>query len=126
MDPNELLKLLNLNAKPDPSAEGPSAITSSESAPNNSVNSSTNATALEVDEWGLRRGRDRLLGGRRGSYSQGRDQIECSAQVVHHLFDLSGSRPFHWRAPPMAGLLKRRQFPIIRGLYRPHSTGLPK
>jgi uncharacterized protein with von Willebrand factor type A (vWA) domain len=54
MDPNELLKLLNLNAK---SPDSSSPLTTSESA-SASPAQSTNPTALEVDEWGLRRGRD--------------------------------------------------------------------
>jgi uncharacterized protein with von Willebrand factor type A (vWA) domain len=54
MDPNELLKLLNLNAKPPDSASPP---TTSE-PPSAHPAQSTNPTALEVDEWGLRRGRD--------------------------------------------------------------------
>lgn len=54
MDPNELLKLLNLNAKPPDST---SPLTSTEqAAPDTSEPASP--TALEVDEWGLRRGRD--------------------------------------------------------------------
>jgi hypothetical protein len=57
MDPNELLKLLNLNAKSDRPPEGPSPLTSSEPTPYNAAGS-TSPTALEVDEWGLRRGRD--------------------------------------------------------------------
>lgn len=53
MDPNELLKLLDLQAKPPPAGApvGPSALTGPPAA-------STNPTALDVDAWGLRRGRD--------------------------------------------------------------------
>jgi uncharacterized protein with von Willebrand factor type A (vWA) domain len=55
MDPNELLKLLNLNAAPPPEGSPPPAPSETASAP---PARSTNPTALEVDEWGLRRGRD--------------------------------------------------------------------
>lgn len=57
MDPNELLKLLNLNAKPTPTSDNTSPITSTE-APAPDSTESASPTALEVDEWGLRRGRD--------------------------------------------------------------------
>ena len=57
MDPIELLKLLNLNAKPAPPPEGPSPLATPDSASSHPPGS-TNPTALEVDEWGLRRGRD--------------------------------------------------------------------
>jgi uncharacterized protein with von Willebrand factor type A (vWA) domain len=57
MDPNELLKLLNLNARPAPAPDTLSPITSAETTPHHGTGS-TNPTALEVDEWGLRRGRD--------------------------------------------------------------------
>ncbi len=55
MDPNELLKLLDLKAKPPPAdtPSGPAA------APD-SLAVSESPTALEVDAWGLRRGRDLL------------------------------------------------------------------
>src|SRR4051794_25047841 len=57
MDPNELLKLLNLNAKPAPTSDSTSPTTSTETpAPENAE--TVSQTALEVDEWGLRRGRD--------------------------------------------------------------------
>jgi uncharacterized protein with von Willebrand factor type A (vWA) domain len=53
MDPNELLKLLDLKAKPPP-AGAPASTVSSPDPP--AVSKSP--TALKVDEWGLRRGRD--------------------------------------------------------------------
>ncbi len=54
MDPNELLKLLDLKAKPPPAGASatPTSTTPSDATPESSP------TALEVDEWGLRRGRD--------------------------------------------------------------------
>lgn len=55
MDQNELLKLLDLNAKPPPDTSSP--LTASEPTAAHPARS-TNPTALEVDEWGLRRGRD--------------------------------------------------------------------
>ena len=55
MDPNELLKLLDLKAKPPPDASSPLAA-SERTSPH--PPGSANPTALEVDEWGLRRGRD--------------------------------------------------------------------
>jgi uncharacterized protein with von Willebrand factor type A (vWA) domain len=57
MDPNELLKLLNLNAKPTPPPESSLPLATSETSSPHPTGS-TNPTALEVDEWGLRRGRD--------------------------------------------------------------------
>jgi len=54
MDSNELLKLLNLNAKP-PERSSSLAASEPDSHP---PAGSTNPTALAVDEWGLRRGRD--------------------------------------------------------------------
>ena len=57
MDPNELLKLLNLNARPTPPPESSSPLPSSDTTSPHPTGS-TNPTALEVDEWGLRRGRD--------------------------------------------------------------------
>ena len=53
MDQHDLLKLLDLNAKPPPSAVV-TTIAAAESTPS----AATNPTALRVDEWGLRRGRD--------------------------------------------------------------------
>ena len=54
MDPNELLKLLDLKAKPPPAgAPATAASTTPSDAP-----AASSPTALEVDEWGLRRGRD--------------------------------------------------------------------
>ena len=52
MDPHELLKLLDLNAKPPPAEE------SANSTQESQASASSNPTALAVDEWGLRRGRD--------------------------------------------------------------------
>ena len=57
MDPNELLKLLNLNAKPTRPPDATSPIAPAGFTPHDAPGS-TNPTALEVDEWGLRRGRD--------------------------------------------------------------------
>src|SRR5206468_12335616 len=54
MDPNDLLKLLDLDGKEAPS----SVVPLSDVAPVPARPSSTNPTALEVDAWGLRRGRD--------------------------------------------------------------------
>jgi uncharacterized protein with von Willebrand factor type A (vWA) domain len=55
MDPNELLKLLDLKAKPPP-VDTPSVPSASADSPKESKS----PTALEVDAWGLRRGRDLL------------------------------------------------------------------
>ena len=55
MDPNELLKLLDLKAKPPPDASSPLAA-SERTSPY--PPGSANPTALDVDAWGLRRGRD--------------------------------------------------------------------
>jgi uncharacterized protein with von Willebrand factor type A (vWA) domain len=55
MDPNELLKLLDLKAKP-PLADAPAVAASGTSA--EAAQTAAGPTALEVDEWGLRRGRD--------------------------------------------------------------------
>jgi len=57
MNPTELLKMLDLNARPArPSDETP-PLTIPEPATTPSTEASS-STALEVDEWGLRRGRD--------------------------------------------------------------------
>ncbi len=57
MDPNELLKLLDLRAKPARPPDGRAPVLSStETIPN--AGPSASQTALAVDEWGLRRGRD--------------------------------------------------------------------
>ena len=54
MDPNELLKLLDLKAQPPPARN-----TDDGAAPNPGTQpTAASPTALEVDEWGLRRGRD--------------------------------------------------------------------
>ncbi|MBY0395364.1 MAG: hypothetical protein K2X91_02695, partial [Thermoleophilia bacterium] len=53
MDPNELLRLLDLTAQPPPVA---APIGTSATAPDSPAAASP--TALEVDAWGLRRGRD--------------------------------------------------------------------
>ena len=55
MDPNELLKLLDLKAKPPPT-DAPAGPAASPGPPA----ASKCLTALEVDAWGLRRGRDLL------------------------------------------------------------------
>src|SRR6476469_5193405 len=52
MQPNDLLKLLDLSAKPPPAEEGATPAGESRGQ------MSDNPTALAVDEWGLRRGRD--------------------------------------------------------------------
>ena len=56
MDPNELLKLLDLSAKPRPPDVGTPVISSIGVTPNTAPGASP--TALAVDAWGLRRGRD--------------------------------------------------------------------
>jgi len=56
MDPNDLLKLLDLNGKPRPQDKS-LMITSSEAPPPESTEAKS-LTALVLDEWGLRRGRD--------------------------------------------------------------------
>ncbi len=57
MDPKELLKLLDLNEKPArlPDASLPTSVVDETQAETRAPKS---PTALEVDEWGLRRGRD--------------------------------------------------------------------
>src|SRR5437870_11280015 len=57
MDPNELLKLLDLKAKPPPAPDSPSPVTPAGATPPAPAESAS-PTALQVDEWGLRRGRD--------------------------------------------------------------------
>jgi len=57
MDPNELLKMLDLNGKPARPPNTCSTITSSKATQPESTEPKS-PTALEVDEWGLRRGRD--------------------------------------------------------------------
>ncbi len=57
MNPNELLKMLDLNGKAARPPDKAPAITTAE-AHEVETTASTNPTALEVDEWGLRRGRD--------------------------------------------------------------------
>ena len=52
MDPSDLLKLLDLSAKPPPPDESVIEL------PDQPAPAATNPTALFVDEWGLRRGRD--------------------------------------------------------------------
>lgn len=56
MDPKELLKLLDLSAKPTNPPDGPTAAVATENAPRRTP--SANPTALVLDEWALRRGRD--------------------------------------------------------------------
>ena len=53
MDQHDLLKLLDLNAKPSPAAEVMAIV-----GPGTDPPAAKNPTALLVDEWGLRRGRD--------------------------------------------------------------------
>ncbi len=57
MDPNELLKMLDLNGKPARPPNPASPITPVD-ARQPDCTPSRSLTALEVDEWGLRRGRD--------------------------------------------------------------------
>src|SRR5947209_2952407 len=54
MDPKDLLKLLDLGGKEDAPSSTEPVIMTAESFPQPSAS----PTALEVDEWGLRRGRD--------------------------------------------------------------------
>ena len=56
MDPNELLKLLDLGAKPARPPDAPAPVASAGSPPDIGLGASP--TALSVDAWGLRRGRD--------------------------------------------------------------------
>ncbi len=56
MDPNELLKLLDLSAKPARPPDGTSVISSATGTATTALGASP--TALALDEWGLRRGRD--------------------------------------------------------------------
>ena len=55
MGSDELLKLLDLGARPAPPPDGASPL-----APDTASPEAAGPTALEVDEWGLRRGRDLL------------------------------------------------------------------
>ncbi|MBA4192840.1 MAG: hypothetical protein C0467_33175, partial [Planctomycetaceae bacterium] len=57
MDPNDLLKMLDLNGKPPRPPDKSLSITSHEAVPHESTEAKS-PTALVVDEWGLRRGRD--------------------------------------------------------------------
>lgn len=57
MNPSELLKMLDLNAKPARPPDTSLPITSLEQSPPEAPEVKS-PTALEVDEWGLRRGRD--------------------------------------------------------------------
>jgi uncharacterized protein with von Willebrand factor type A (vWA) domain len=59
MDPNELLKLLDLKAPPSRSSDAalPAITATSETSPPEQPET-VSPTALEIDEWGLRRGRD--------------------------------------------------------------------
>ena len=57
MDPNELLKLLDLSAKPARQPDGSAPVVLS-TAPIPGALPSASPTALFADEWGLRRGRD--------------------------------------------------------------------
>src|SRR4051812_20678310 len=56
MDPNELLKLLDLGAKPARAPDGVAPATVADTTTDTEEVKS--ATALALDEWGLRRGRD--------------------------------------------------------------------
>ncbi|MFO0825304.1 MAG: hypothetical protein U0792_19645 [Gemmataceae bacterium] len=57
MDPHDLLKMLDLNGKParPPDTSIPLEVVASATSP---ATKDTSPTALELDEWGLRRGRD--------------------------------------------------------------------
>ena len=57
MDPNELLKLLDLSAKPTPPPDGVGAAAMTDTTPNDTEEPKS-PTALALDEWALRRGRD--------------------------------------------------------------------
>jgi uncharacterized protein with von Willebrand factor type A (vWA) domain len=57
MDPNELLKMLDLKAKSTPPDKAVTLATNTTTTPAESVS----PTALEIDEWGLRRGRDLVV-----------------------------------------------------------------
>ena len=57
MDPSELLKMLDLNAKPARPLDKSLPITPLEALPTESTETKS-PTALVIDEWGLRRGRD--------------------------------------------------------------------
>ncbi len=58
MDPNELLKMLDLGAKPPRPPDG--STPSHPAAPDTPPPPDASPTALDVDEWALRRGRDLL------------------------------------------------------------------
>src|SRR5438093_76284 len=60
MDPNELLKMLDLNAKPARPPDMSLPTTSLEASPPESSEMKS-PTALVIDEWGLRRGRDLVV-----------------------------------------------------------------
>jgi uncharacterized protein with von Willebrand factor type A (vWA) domain len=57
MDPSELLKLLDLSAKPPPTS-GPAGAPAAPVPGDGAPAAAASATALVLDEWGLRRGRD--------------------------------------------------------------------
>jgi len=57
MDPNELLKMLDLNGKPARPSDTSLPVTTVEPA-SVPAGEDTSPTALAIDEWGLRRGRD--------------------------------------------------------------------
>jgi uncharacterized protein with von Willebrand factor type A (vWA) domain len=57
VDPDELLKLLDLSAKPARSPDGAPSSTADDETSRETVESKS-PTALQIDEWGLRRGRD--------------------------------------------------------------------
>ena len=66
MDPNELLKLLDLSAKLARPPDTPAPRAGADAPPPGSAGPKS-PTALEIDAWGLRRGRDLVAesGGRR-------------------------------------------------------------
>ncbi len=57
MDPTELLKLLDLSAKPARPPDGESSTAAADTTDPDAAGAKS-LTALEIDEWGLRRGRD--------------------------------------------------------------------
>jgi uncharacterized protein with von Willebrand factor type A (vWA) domain len=84
MDPNELLKLLDLNARP-PSLSPP--LLSTTPTPATPLAASASPTALVLDEWGLRRGRDLVAGSERLKRS-GTDEF-AAADFFASAFDPS-------------------------------------
>ena len=109
MDPHDLLKLLDLNAKPPPSAVV-TTIAAAESTPS----AATNPTALRVDEWGLRRGRDLVAESER-LRKAGTDEF-AAADFFAAAFDPD---PSCWRTvPTRAGTSSSRSCSTRRSTAR--------